>query len=207
KISQLACAGFAPGNAVKNLMGANVAGGAAGQCADLLNDLKAGSLIGASAWKQAVAQCFGIVTGSIVGSWVFLMMIPRPESQLLSAEWPAPAVAVWKTVAETLALGFDTVAPAARDAAIIAVVAGIVLSLAERYLGDRGRWLPSGATVGLAFVIPASTSVTLCAGALLAFGLHRLKPDWSARFTIACAAGLIAGESLLGVFITIAGLS
>ncbi|MGR8950013.1 MAG: OPT/YSL family transporter, partial [Gammaproteobacteria bacterium] len=51
KISQLACAGFAPGNAVTNLMGANVAGGAAGQCADLLNDLKAGSLIGASAWK------------------------------------------------------------------------------------------------------------------------------------------------------------
>ncbi|MEX2480060.1 MAG: OPT/YSL family transporter, partial [Gammaproteobacteria bacterium] len=125
KVAQLSFAATAPGHATTNLMTANVAGGAAGQCADLLNDLKTGTLIGASAWRQALAQCGGILTGSVVGSAVFVYMIPRPAEQLLSAEWPAPAVAVWKAVAETLALGFDSVPASARAAVLVAAVIGL----------------------------------------------------------------------------------
>ena len=206
KVSQLSFAVIAPGQAVTNLMTANVAGGAAGQCADLLNDFKAGALVGATPWKQAAAQCGGILIGSVVGSAVFLALIPEPSTQLLTAEWPAPAVAVWKAVAEALSLGFDSVPPAARYAALAGAVAGCLLALAENRLGRWAAWLPSGATLGLAFVIPASTSMTLFVGALAGHALHRRAPRWSTRFLIACAAGLIAGESLLGVFVSIARL-
>lgn len=206
KVSQLSFAAIAPAQAVTNLMTANVAGGAAGQCADLLNDLKAGQLVGATPWRQAVAQCCGIFVGSIAGSAVFLLMIPAPAEQLLTPDWPAPAVAVWKTVAETLAAGFDSVPPAARWAVLSAALLGVGLGLAERRLGEAGRFLPSGATAGLAFVIPASTSLTLCAGAILAWALLARAPRLATRFLVACAAGLIAGESLFGVFIAIDGL-
>ena len=58
---------FAPGQVPVNLMSANTAGGAAGQCTDLLNDFKVGHAIGAAPGRQALAQCFGILLGSVVG--------------------------------------------------------------------------------------------------------------------------------------------
>jgi uncharacterized oligopeptide transporter (OPT) family protein len=200
KVSQLSFAVMAPGKPVTNLMTANVAGGAAGQCADLLNDFRAGHLIGASPGFQVVAQCAGILTGSLVGSLVYLKLISDPERQLLTPEWPAPAVATWKAVADSLTHGLGSIPPSAMFAMAIAAVFGIVLALLERRIrGPRLVWLPSGTTLGLAFVMPAGISITLFLGALLAAILHRFAPHWSARFLLSIAAGLVAGESLYGV--------
>ncbi len=204
KVAQLGFSLSAPGHAVTNLMTANVAGGAAGQCADLLNDLKTGWLIGATPWKQAAAQCCGVATGSIVGSIVFLYMIHSPATQLLTPEWPAPAVAVWKAVADALAGGLGSVPASARWAMLPAGICGILLALAERLPPALARCLPSGTTVGLAFVIPASTSLTVAGGAVLAALLGRLAPRFTASFLLAIAAGFIAGESLFGVFLSLA---
>ncbi len=200
KVSQLSFGVLAPGQAVTNLMTANVAGGAAGQSADLLNDLKAGYEVGASPARQIVAQCFGVLTGSLVGSWVYLQIIADPVTQLLTPEWPAPAVATWKAVAETLSGGLGGIPESALVAMCISAPIGVFLALLERRLNGRALvWLPSGATVGLAFVVPASTSLTLFLGAFMAAVLHKVAPAWSARFLLSAAAGLVAGESLYGV--------
>src|SRR5690606_37404388 len=55
KITQLTFGVLSPGNAATNLMAANVTGGAASQCGDLLHDLKAGLMLGASPRQQAIA--------------------------------------------------------------------------------------------------------------------------------------------------------
>jgi uncharacterized oligopeptide transporter (OPT) family protein len=200
KVSQLGFGVMAPGQAVTNLMTANVAGGAAGQSADLLNDLKAGHEVGAHVGRQIVAQCLGIVTGSLVGSWVYLQIIVDPTAQLLTPEWPAPAVATWKAVAEALSGGLSGIPASAVAAMAIAAPLGVVLALLERRLsGPMLTLLPSGATLGLAFVVPASTSITLFLGAVGGAALHRLAPGWSTRFLLSAAAGLVAGESLFGV--------
>jgi len=200
KVSQLSFGAMAPGQPITNLMTANVAGGAAGQSADLLNDFRAGHEIGARPSRQVVAQCGGVVVGSLAGSLVYLTLIADPASQLLTPEWPAPAVATWKAVAETLSVGLSGIPQSALVAMGIAAVIGVVLALVERRItGHRLLLVPSGATVGLAFVIPAGTSITLFLGALLASVLHRFVPHWSARFLLSAAAGLVAGESLYGV--------
>ena len=181
-------------------MTANVAGGAAGQTADLLNDFKCGMHVGASPARQVVAQCFGIATGSVVGSLVYLALIPDPQSMLLTTQWPAPAVATWKAVAEVLVTGLDSVPGAALWAALLAAVMGCALGVLDAVLPRRMlRLVPSASALGLAFVIPASTSLGLFYGALLAFLLSRLFPRWSATYLVAAAAGLVAGESLMGV--------
>jgi len=200
KVSQLSFGAIAPGQPITNLMTANVAGGAAGQSADLLNDFRAGHEVGASPVRQVVAQCGGVVMGSVIGSLIYLSLIADPGHQLLTPEWPAPAVATWKAVAETLAVGLSGIPPSALIAMAIAGVLGVVLALVERRVSGRHLLLvPSGATVGLAFVIPAGTSITLFLGALLASVLHWLAPRWAARFLLSLAAGLVAGESLYGV--------
>jgi len=200
KVSQLGFGIAAPGQIVTNLMTANAAGGAAGQCADLLNDFKVGHGIGATPARQTAAQCCGILTGSIAGTLVYLVLIPDPQSMLLTEEWPAPAVATWKAVAEALSYGLDSVPVSARWAMLAAAVAGIGLGLFEVLLPPAAaRYLPSAVAMGLAFVIPASIALIMALGALIAWLFSLRFPGPAARFTIAAAAGLIAGESIIGV--------
>ena len=71
-------------------------------------------------------------------------------------------------MAETLSVGLSGIPHSALIAMAIAGVLGIVLALVERRVsGHRLLLVPSGATVGLAFVIPAGTSITLFLGAAL----------------------------------------
>jgi hypothetical protein len=141
KVSQLSTGVTAPGETTANLIGANVAGGAAGQSADLLNDLKVGHLIGTPPGYQVVAQMFGVLTGSLVGSVVYLHLIPDPATMLVTEEWPAPAVATWKVVAETLSNGLGAI-PAS---ALSAVVIGGLLGTTGAWVQHRfaPKWMPN----------------------------------------------------------------
>jgi putative OPT family oligopeptide transporter len=207
QITQLIFGWVAPGQVTANLMTANVTGGAAGQCADLMHDLRTGQIIGASANFQIVAQFFGVLVGAFVAAATYLALIPDPQAMLITAEWPAPAVATWKAVAEVMSEGLGAMPPAAGEAILIAAVAGVGLALAENLSGPEfARFIPSGSAIGLAFVIPAFNSISLFLGALVAALLSRLFPGWASRTIVAVAAGLIVGESLAGVVDALAGI-
>jgi uncharacterized oligopeptide transporter (OPT) family protein len=84
---------------------------------------------------------------------------------------------------------------------VAALVLGCALALGERLLPPRMlAFLPSPASMGLSLVIPASYALSMCAGATLAHLVKRRASAWSDRFVLAIAAGVIAGESLTGVF-------
>jgi len=200
KITQLTFGALSPGNTTVNLMAANVTGGAAGQCSDLLHDLKTGMLVGAQLRLQAIAQVFGILSGALAGTAAYLILIPDPKSMLLTEEWPAPAVATWKAVAEVLAEGFHTIPEGCVVAMIIAGIVGIGLASLEKLLPDTKRhWIPSAPSLGLAFIIPASISISLFLGALIGLVAAAISSDWKRKYLIVIAAGLVAGESLMGV--------
>jgi len=204
KVSQLSTGIIAPGETTANLIGANVAGGAAGQSADLLNDLKVGHMIGTLPRLQIVAQCFGVLTGSVIGSIVYLRLIPDPATMLVTEQWPAPAVATWKVVAETLDEGLGAIP----ISALLAVAIGGGAGIAGAWLQHRRapRWLPNIPAFGLAMVIPASISMTMFFGSLVGKFLERYQANLAQRFLIAAASGLIAGESLTGVARALLGI-
>lgn len=202
QLSQLTFGLIAPGQMTVNLMSANTAGGAAGQCTDLLNDFRVGHLIGATPARQLVAQCTGIVIGSLVGVLAYRALIPDPQSMLITPEWPAPAVATWKAVAEVLSGGMAAIDPSVRWAMLAGSLVGLVMGLLEVRADQSARlarWLPSAAAFGLAFIIPASISLMMALGAGLAWLCTRAAPTLAERFVIAAAAGLVAGESIVGV--------
>ncbi|MGV3741679.1 MAG: OPT family oligopeptide transporter [Burkholderiaceae bacterium] len=204
QLSQLGFGAIAPGQVAINLMSANTAGGAAGQCTDLMNDFKVGSAIGATPFKQALAQCIGILVGSIVGVLTYKALIPDPQSMLLTQEWPAPAVATWKAVAQTLSVGLDSLSASVRWAIVLGGLTGVLLALLEAAWPSSSsrswsRYLPSAGAIGLAFIIPASVSMMMAAGAILTWMVSAKKRTWTERFGITLAAGLIAGESMMGV--------
>jgi putative OPT family oligopeptide transporter len=199
KVTQLLFAVMLPKNAAANLMGASITAGAASQCADLMHDLKCGQLLGAVARKQVVAQIGGAIAGSIVGSAFYLVLIPDPAGMLLTPEWPAPAVAMWKAVAEVFRRGLESLPPDAELAMIVAGVAGVVFPVLEKALPRAvAAYVPSCSAAGLAFVISGTNTISMFIGAVIAAAVAALFPKWHARFFVTLCAGVIAGESLTG---------
>ncbi|MFN3199217.1 MAG: OPT family oligopeptide transporter [Bradymonadia bacterium] len=204
KVTQLMFGVISPGNAAANLMAANVTGGASSQCADMLHDMKTGLIIGASPRFQALAQIFGVLAGSLAGAAAYLILVPDPQSMLLTDEWPAPAVAAWKAVAELMMQGLDAMPEGSIMALAIAGGVGVVLAILEKVLpAAQRKFVPSPAAIGLAFVIPGWNSISMFIGGLIALVLGKVAPTWTKRFLIVIAAGVIAGESLVGVGLAI----
>jgi len=200
KITQLTFGAIASGSVSTNLMTANVTGGAAGQCADLMHDLRTGQMIGATPSFQLIAQVFGILTGSLVAAFAYLTLIPSPQTQLITAEWPAPAVATWKAVAEVLSEGLDAMPPGATAAIVVASIIGVALAVIEAVVPKAVvRFVPSAPAIGLGFVIPAWNALSMFAGALAAAAFTRAFPELAKKRIVVVAAGLIVGESLAGV--------
>lgn len=207
KVTQAAFALLQPGSATANLMAANVTGGAASQCADLLHDMKAGSILGASPRRQAIAQSAGVLGGAVAGSAAYLVLVPDPAHQLLTDAWPAPAVATWRAVAELFAEGLSSMPQGAMEALAIGGSVGVLLAILERTLPKpAAMFVPSPASLGLAFTIQAWTSFSLFAGSMVGFALRRWAPAWSERYLSVVASGIIAGESLIGVGIAVHAL-
>jgi uncharacterized oligopeptide transporter (OPT) family protein len=204
QLSQLSFGAIAPGQVAINLMSANTAGGAAGQCTDLLNDFKVGHAIGATPSRQVVAQCLGILVGSLVGVLVYQLLIPDPQAMLITPEWPAPAVATWKAVAQALTAGLGSIGLDIRWAMLAGALVGVALGVLEGSAPVwRLRWLPSSAALGLAFIIPASISMMMAFGAVLAWLFVARWGSLAERFVIVAAAGLVAGESMAGIGISL----
>lgn len=204
KVTQLTFGVVAPANVTANLMAANVTGGAASQAADLLHDMKTGLMIGASPRYQAVAQSFGVLAGALAGCWVYMLLIPDPTNMLLTDEWPAPAALQWKAVAEILTQGLDQLPSGAMIAMALAAFYGIALAVVEKTAPKEAiTWLPSPTAMGIAFCIPASYSISMFLGGLINVLGFKYFKEWSTRFMIVVAAGIIAGDSLTGVVIAI----
>src|SRR5690606_17192321 len=131
QITQFAYGLVSPGNLTANLMTANITGGAAGQCADLMQDRKTGLMtrarlrfqglrtvlmIAAELRFEGTARTLGVAIGGLVGVAVYLALLPAPAAMLMTADWPAPAVATWKAVAEVITQGLASLPPGALPA-------------------------------------------------------------------------------------------
>ena len=200
KVTQLTFGVLDPGNAASNLMAANVTGGAASQCADLLHDLKSGLMVGSVPRLQVASQAFGVISGAFAGSAAYMLLIPDPANQLMTEEWAAPAVAQWKAVAEVFQKGLEAMPTGALAAKAIAGAQGIMLANVEKKAPKKVvKWVPSPVGIGLAFAIPAYYAFSFFLGGVLFSLSSRFWKKWTARFAIVLAAGIVAGESLAGV--------
>jgi OPT family oligopeptide transporter len=210
KIMQLTYGVLIPQNATANLMTAGITAGSAAASADLLNDLKSGYLLGANPRRQFVAQFLGIFPGTVATVLGFYILVPSAVT--LTGEgggepaFPAPAAQQWKAVAQVFRYGIGNLHPMARQCIFIGLAVGIVLALIEKVFSSEAlkkhkRFIPSATGIGLGMILPFYQALAMFLGAAIAAIIESRKDSKAAQYVIPIAAGLIAGESLVGVIV------
>ena len=205
KITQLTFGAIAPRQMNTNLMTACITAGVADSASDLLTDLKSGYVLGANPRKQFLAQFSGIFVGTLVTVPSFFLVVPD-VSVLGSAKFPAPSAQVWAGVARLLSNGIESLHPTARLALLIGGLVGILIPLMEILFPKTRRFMPSAMGLGLSFVLPFYNSLSMFIGGLIALIYLKMRPKIAEQYTIASASGVIAGESLMGIFVTFMGV-
>ena len=202
KITQLTYGLLHPKVIETNLMTASITAGAASHCADLLTDLKTGYLLGGNPRKQLISQLFGVLAGTLFCVPIYLIVV-KPE-ELGTAAMPAPSAKVWASVAELLSKGVENLPQYTVPAMIIGGVLGIFLALLEEFApANLKKYLPSTTALGIGGVIPAFNSIAMFLGAFTAFLVQQRRPDLDEKYTVPVSSGLIAGQTLMGVFLMV----
>jgi uncharacterized oligopeptide transporter (OPT) family protein len=199
QVAQLLFGVLMPGNTLVNAMAASLSGNIAASSADLLTDVKAGSLLGVAPRRTFLAQLWGCVVGSAIIVPVFLVLVPD-ASVLTEDRFPAPAGVFVAGVARVLAAGLGSLSEVARWSALAAALLGVLLVVLERFAPEGvRRFIPSPIALGLGFALPASISLSIFLGALAAWVLARTRPAFAEVAMVPLASGLIAGESLVSL--------
>ncbi|MGE0546247.1 MAG: OPT family oligopeptide transporter [Kofleriaceae bacterium] len=208
KLTQLGFGAAHPQHPSTNLMTAAMTHASSVAAADLLNDLKSGYLLGADPRRQFVAQALGIGVGTAASVIAYFLLVPDAYALLGTGAQPpafaAPGAHQFQAIAELLQRGLDGLHPMQRTLVIVGMTTGVVVAAIERAVPERARrWVPSSAGLGLGLLLPASTSLAMTLGALVAAIATRRDRAVGQRTVWPAAAGALAGESLAGVAVAL----
>ncbi len=198
-LTQLLFAGSGPTLAI---LAGTIAMGISSQGAQTLWAFKAGARLGGTPRAQILAQVMGALVGGLVLVPVYLTLVKAYG--VGTATLPAPSAISWKATAEAVGGGLSALPPYATTAGAIGLLVGALLVVLGARAPGWGRHLPSPTAMGIAMLMPASTSLVMLAGAVLAVILKRLRPSLDQESVTSLAAGGIAGESVTGVLVAIA---
>ena len=187
-IVMLIVAAFAQLAQVKLFFIAGVVAVACGLAGDVMNDFKAGAVLGTSPRAQWLGQAIGGLVGAVVAAAVMMALVTAygpdafgPDKAFVSAQ---------ASVVATMVSGIPSV-----PAFIVGLIAGIALYWAG---------LPA-MMVGLGVYLPFYMSLTAFLGSLAKvlydkFG-HNSDPAAFQEQGLVVASGLLGGESIIGVIL------
>jgi putative OPT family oligopeptide transporter len=162
------------------------------ECADMMQDLKTGHLVGASPRKQQTLQILAAVIGPAVCILVVTLLAARNVQEFgvpfgAGTDTPAPQAEALKGVIDGIRGG---------DAPVPLFAMGGIMGALLSFSGIAGL----GVLVGLSMYLPLMYLLPYGIGCLIQMWLSRKKGNaWTENMGVPFAAGLIVGEGLLGI--------
>lgn len=208
KLTQLTFSVLAPGNVKTNVMTAGITGEVASNASNLLMDIKPGYMLGGKPRHQAAGHCLGIVAGACVSIPVYYLLLHGDLSLFGTELFPMPAAQVWAAVAKVLTKGLSFLHVSAQWAIAVGAVLGIVFEVVN--IRMKGRFPLSGVGMGLAFVIPFDSCLSMFLGAFIFWLMKKFLTDpnsrWHGIFVAnqeTVCAGAIAGGAMIGIMLAV----
>lgn len=201
---------LAPGSVPVNMVASGMSGSVAAAGEHLMQDYKAGQIVGSSnralTWMQLIATPVGAIAVASVYPLLKRQYGIGPERYGLSPELASnggaglssPISVKWAGFAELLSSGIGNLPAYALHALVGAVFLGIAITLLET---KYKKYLPSPTGIGLGMLIPGLYLVPMILGGLTQWVWKRLDSKSEGEFNTPLASGLIVGEALLALII------
>src|SRR5690606_3870305 len=171
-------AALAPGNVQVNMVASGMSGTVAANGEHLMQDYKAGSIIGSNNRSLTYMQLLATPVGAMAVALVYPLLRSQYgigadryglDPALVDAGGSglsSPISVKWAGFAEVLSKGLDQLPPFSFEALLLGMALGILLTLGE---GRFSRFLPSATGIGLGMLIPAQHVLPMVIGGLLQF--------------------------------------
>lgn len=194
-LQRTALPGFTAGPAAAILVGTMVCTAAA-IGGDNMQDLKAGSLLGASPRKQQILQLLGVSTAALVLAPILNLLLTAYGFGQPTPAHPTPLPAPQATLMASVA---DGVFGGGLPWPFVALGAGLsvaTIALDQTLMRRRAAFRTPVLALAVGIYLPLSLTLPMVFGALVSLGAR-----CSASARLLTAAGIITGEALLGILL------
>lgn len=187
-----------PGNITVNMLASGTTGTVAVVSEALMQDYKAGHMIGSSPKWMTVMQLLGTPIGAAAVSWMYPLLRSTYGIVGDNAGLTSPISRRVAGFAEILSQGVSALPTGAVPALVVGALLGIAIAIAE----SKGvRWVPSPTGVGIGMMVPAAVIIVMFLGGIVEYVWRRVSPRTYDLYLPPVASGFIAGEALIAVMI------
>ena len=194
-VMQAVFAVLAPGHIPINMIGSGMSGTVAANGEHLMQDYRAGKIVGSTNRNLTILQLVGVPVGALAVAIAYPLVRAKygvgGDGGLSS-----PISVKWAGFAELLSKGFGALPASALQALAIALVLGVVLTVLEGK-PKLARWVPSPTAIGLGMLIPGFAVVPIAIGAVLQAVWQKVSRGTEEVYNIPLASGFITGEALV----------
>ena len=200
----------APGNLSASMVSSATTSAVAAESEGLMQDYKAGSMIGSTPRILTYMQLIAVPVGALALAFMYPVLRDTYGISGEHAQLSSPTSQRWVGFAKIVTQ--QLTGPAALTPAAIARLEwmkwsfgiGAAFGVLFTLLEQRKSWrpfVPSPTGMGIGVLIPISAVTTIFLGALADWIWERTKPQSHQRYSIAIASGFIAGEAIVAVII------
>nr|MBA2542543.1 OPT/YSL family transporter [Deltaproteobacteria bacterium] len=194
---QVIFAAIVPRNISANLAASGTTGTIAVQSEAIMQDYKAGHIIGSTPRYLTYAQLLAAPIGAIAVS------LSYPAFRDLygvggDTGLSAPGSRRIAGFSEVLAEGFDKLPPGAPQFLLIGALLGIAITLLEI---KWKKWIPSATGLGIGMMVPGNVVLTMVLGGIALSMWKRVNKPQADKLGMPLASGLIAGEALAAILV------
>ncbi len=194
-VMQAVFAVLAPGHVPINMIGSGMSGAVAANGEHLMQDYRAGKIVGSTNRNLTILQLIGVPIGAAAVALAYPAVRARygvgGEGGLTS-----PISVKWAGFAELLSRGFGALPTSALVALVLALVLGVVLTLLEAH-PRLGRYVPSPTAIGLGMLIPGFAVFPMVVGGVIQAIWKKVSPRSEDVYNVPLASGFITGEALV----------
>jgi putative OPT family oligopeptide transporter len=191
---------IAPANPLVNVMSNATTGTIAVTSEGLMQDYRAGQMIGSTPRVMTYAQLMAAPIGAGALAIVYPLLVKTYGIVGENAQLSSPGSRRIAGFVELLTGGAGQIAQSALWAALIAAVLGVILAVLEESNAIK-RWVPSPMGLALGVLLPFSAVSTIFLGSVGGLIWQKTSPKTAADFMVPMASGLIAGEALIAVIV------
>jgi uncharacterized oligopeptide transporter (OPT) family protein len=201
-LMQAVFAGLAPGSMAINMVGSGMSGTVASNGEHLMQDYRAGVIVGSNKRHLTYLQLIGVPVGAAAVAFAYPAL--REQYGIGEGGLSSPISVKWAGFAELLNSGFSALPRGCFAAMIAAVLVGIVITVLEP---KYKKYVPSPTGIGIGMLIPGVYVIPMLVGGIVQAIWAYKSPKTEDSYNTPLASGLIAGEALVVLAVSILAMT